>query len=156
MICLFLVQMIPLWCSPSFQWLQPACTSYCLWVDLKAHRNAVHCWGLGKSVMETEKPGPGLKHVWDIDKGAVRMPRVFWHLWLEVGGNSKQLQQVLADAPGWQSRGVLFCFCFKRNCHIREKRRGLQQILCCVCLQVKGFIVTFQLAGCRWHLSLSC
>lgn len=62
--------------------------------------------------METEKRGPGRKHGWDTEMGAVGMPRIFQCLWLEVGGNSEQLQKALADASGWQSRGLFVLLLF--------------------------------------------
>lgn len=62
--------------------------------------------------MEIEKPGPERKHAWDTEKGAVGMLCIVQRSWLEVAGNSEQLQKVLADASGQQSRGLFILLLF--------------------------------------------
>lgn len=95
--------------------------------------------------------------MWDTEKGAAGLPRIFQCLWLEVGGNGKQLQKMPASALGWQ-RGGDFCpaFVLKETATSERRGNGYSKFYTGGCLQVKGFIVPFQLAGWCWHFCLSC
>lgn len=109
------MQMISPHCYLSLQWLHPACTSSCLWIDLQVHRNAVHCWGLGRSVLEIEKPE-------NLQATPKRGCRDALHLPVLVTLKSASQCFRLAE----QGLFILLYFC-KRNGHIREKRKGYSQ-----------------------------
>lgn len=53
-------------------------------------------------------------------------------------------------------QGLFFCFIFVKEMVTSEKRgKDTAKEERILCLQVRGFILLFQLAVCHWHLSLS-